>query len=210
MRDLPLQDIITAHTTITATGQLEEFLPLVQFLRLRGSGPVSPERLATVMHFSPAEMETRLQSSGLMVGHDGFLHLPPGPHQIRLDEETLSGWCALDTLLYPPLMGRAARVASTCPATGRPIRLTVTAQGMVADLDPARTVVSLRLPDETTTASNAEETICAYGHFFVDREHAAAWPDLHPEAVLLSAADAAHLAREIAQIARKYAEQREY
>jgi hypothetical protein len=208
MRDIPLQDIITAHTTITATDQLEEFLPLVQFLHLRGSGPVTPLRLAPAMHLSPAEMETLLQSSGLAVGLDGSLHLPRGPHQIRLDEETLSGWCALDTLLYPPLMRRAARVASTCPATGRPIRLTVTAQGTVADLDPASTVVSLRLPDETTTAANAEETICAYGHFFVDREHAAAWPDLHPEAVLLSAADAAHLAREIAQVALRYAEQR--
>jgi alkylmercury lyase len=209
MRDIPLQDIITAHTDTADTNQLEEFLPLLQFFRLRGSGPGTPERLATAMRLSPSEVETLLQSSSLVVGPDGNIHMPPGPHQIYADGETFAGWCALDTLLFPLLIGQAARVVSTCPATGRQIRLTVTAQGTVADLDPASTVVSLRLPDETTTASNAEETICAYGHFFVDREHTLSWPDLHPEAVLLSVEDAFHPAREIANVSRTYAEKAE-
>ena len=65
------------------------------------------------------------------------------------------------------------------------------------------------LPDlfrRFNTDRPAGETICAYGHFFVDREHASAWPDLHPEAVLLSVEDAVHLAHEIANAARRYAE----
>lgn len=209
MRDIPLQDIITAHTAAAATDQFDEFLPLVRFLRLRGSGPVALERLATALRRSPTEVEALLQSSGLVVGPDGNIHLPPGPHQISLNEETLTmAGCALDTLLFPLLMEHAARVISTCPATGRPIRLTVTEQGIV-DLDPASAVVSLCLPDETTNAGNAEATICAYGHFFVDREHASAWPDLHPEAVLLSVADAARVAREIAYVSRRYTEKAE-
>jgi len=208
MRDLLLQDIITAHTDTTTSNQLEEFLPLFRFLLLRGSGPVSPERLATAMRLSCSEVEALLPSSGLVVAPSGHLHLSPGPHQIHLNGETLSGWCALDTLLFPLLMGHAARVVSTCPATGRPIRLTVTSQG-TQDLDPQAAVVSLLLPGETTNAGNVQETICTYGNFFVDREHASSWPDLHPDAVLLSVEDAAHLAREIANASRRYAEKAE-
>ncbi len=81
----------------------------------------------------------------------------------------------------------------------------MTPQG-VEDLDPQGAVLSLRLPGPATHARNAGETICAYGHFFVDQEHASAWPDLHPEAVLLSVEDAVSLAREIANAARRYAE----
>ncbi len=86
--------------------------------------------------------------------------------------------------------------------------MTVTEQG-IKDLDPQGAVVSLRLPGETTSACDVRTTICAYGHFFVDRERASAWPDLHQEAVLLSVEDAAHLAREIANASRRYAEKAE-
>jgi alkylmercury lyase len=182
MRDIPSQDIITAHTDTATSNQLEEFLPLLRFLLLRGSGPVTPERLATALRCTPAEVEALLPSSGLVVGSDGCIHMTPGPHQIHADGETFSGWCALDTLLFPLLMGHAAQVISTCPATGRQIRL---------------------------TASNAQATVCAYGHFFADREAASTWPELHPEAVLLSVEEAAHLAREIANVSRRYAESAE-
>jgi len=107
--------------------------------------------------------------------------------------------------LFPLLTGRPARVVSTCPATGKPIRLTVSPQG-IEDLDPPGAVLSLRLPSPETSAGNVQSSICAYGHYFVDREHASTWPSLHPEAALLSVADAAHLAREIANAARGYAE----
>ncbi len=208
MLDIPLQDIIDAHIDAAAQMQEESFLALLQFLPLRGSGPVDPKRLSTALRRTLPEMEPLLQSSGLVVGPDGYIHLSSGPHQIHLNGETLSGWCALDTLLFPLLMGHAARVVSTCPATGRQIRLTVTPQG-IADLDPQAAVVSLLLPGEVTNACNAQATICAYGHFFVDRAHASIWPDLHPEAVLLSVEDAAHLAREIAHVARRYVEKAE-
>jgi alkylmercury lyase len=85
---------------------------------------------------------------------------------------------------------------STCAATGTPIRVRITAQGM-ADLDPPPAVVSLRLPCPHT----ARETICACGHLFVDRPHALAWPRLHAEAVLLSVAEAAQLASALANAA---------
>jgi len=205
MLDIPLQDIITAHTDSLAA-HAEEYLPLIRLLLLQGAGPVSPERLATAMHSTRAEIEAFLQLSDFVVDPSGHIHLSPGPHSIYLDGRTFAlAGCALDTLVFPLLIGRPARVVSPCPATGRPIRLTVTEQG-IEDLDPQGAVVSLRLPGETTSACDVRTTICAYGHFFVDRERASAWPDLHPEAVLLSVEDAAHLAREIANASRRYVE----
>lgn len=192
MRDIPLQEIILAHTDSLAA-HAEGFLPTIRFLLLQGSGPVSPEQLATAMHWTPSEVEVFLHSSGHVVDAEGNIQTVAG-----------SG-CALDTLLFSMLTGRSTRVVSTCPATGKEIRLTVTPQG-IADLDPQGAVLSLRLPNSETTAWNAGETICSYGHFFVDREHASTWPGLHPEAVLLSVEDAAHLAHEIANAARGYAE----
>jgi len=192
MLDIPLQEIIIAHTDALAA-HAEEFLPTIRLLLLQGSGPVSPAQLATAMHWTPSQVETFLYSSGLVVDAEGHIQTGAG-----------SG-CALDTLLAPMLTGRAARVVSTCPATSRQIRLTTAPEG-IRDLDPPSAVLSLRLPSLETRASNAQATICAYGHFFVDREAAASWPSLHPEAVLLAAGDAARLAQEIAKAARSYAE----
>ena len=191
-----LHEIITAHTDALAAHS-EEFLPTIRLLLLMGAGPVSPERLATAMRWTPLEVEAFLHSSGLVVGAEGNIQMRAG-----------SG-CALDTLLAPMLTGHVARVVSTCTATGRQIRLTATAQGS-RDLDPQSAVLSLRLPGRETNASNAQATICAYGHFFVDREAASTWPGLHPEAVLLSVGDAARLAEALARAARWYAEQAEF
>jgi len=193
MLDIPLQEVITAHTDALAA-PASGFLPMIRFLFLQRSGPVSPDRLATAMHWTPSEGEAFLHASGLVLDDRGTIQTVAG-----------SG-CALDTLLFSMLTGHSTHVVSTCPATGKEIRLTVTPQG-IEDLDPQGAVLSLRLPGPATNASNAGETICVYGHFFVDREHASAWPDLHPEAVLLSVEDAARLAEALASAARRYAEQ---
>jgi hypothetical protein len=192
MLDIPLQEIIIAHTNALAA-HAQEFLPTIRLLLLQGSGPVSPDRLATAMHWTPSEEEAFLHASGLVIDDRGTIQTVAG-----------SG-CALDTLLFSMLTGHSTRVVRTCPATGKQIRLTMTPQG-IEDLDPQGAVLSLRLPGRETSASNAGETICAYGHFFVDREHASAWPSLHAEAVLLSVEDAVHLASALANAARRYAE----
>ena len=196
MPQLTLQEIITAHTDALAAHS-EEFLPTIRLLLLQGAGQVSPERLAAAMHWTPLEVETFLHSSGLLVDAEGDIQMGAG-----------SG-CALDTLLAPMLTGHAARVVSTCKASGKQIHLTATPHG-VEDLDPEGAVLSLRLPSSETSASNAPATICAYGHFFVDREAASTWPGLHPEAVLLSVGDAARLAQALASATRRYAEKAEF
>lgn len=192
MRDIPLHDVIIAHTDLLAA-RAEEFLPMIRYLLLLSEGPVAPERLASTLRWTRSQAEAFLQATSLTVEKEGPLQMATG------------AGCAFDRLLAPMLTGRSARVVAICPASGRPIRLTATRQG-VDDLNPPETVVSLRLPGTETSAETVQGAICAYGHFFVDRDRAATWPRLHPEALLLSVSDAAHLARAIADAAREYAE----
>src|SRR5712691_11043276 len=91
---------------------------MIRLLVLLRSGPVSPERLATAMLWTSTQVEKFLQLSGLVIDDGGNIEIG-----------AFAG-CALDTLLAPLLTGRPTRVVSTCPATGRQIRLTVTEQGI--------------------------------------------------------------------------------
>src|SRR5579885_3043926 len=170
MKDLSLHEMIAVHRELLVK-HLEEFLPLIRVLRLLGKGPVSPEQVATVLQWTPQQVKEILQTWGLVVDVEGMIQPMAG------------AGCALDTLLFPLLARKSSQVTATCPATGRLIRLTV-AEETIQDLDPPSAVLSLRLPGETTTAENVQATICAYGRFFVDREHASAWSGLHPDAVL--------------------------
>jgi len=83
-------------------------------------------------------------------------------HQFHLGEKTLYTWCALDTLAFPALLGRTARVISSCPVTGKEIRLTVTPEA-ITDLEPAGAVASVRLPGEDTDLCHVQEDICNDG-----------------------------------------------
>jgi alkylmercury lyase len=199
---LILQDAIKMHAdwTSTTAEQFEIWLPL---LRLLAEGkPVEPERLATVSHHSLKEIEALLHSSGAEIDQEGKvlgwgLTLVPTSHQFHLGEKTLYGWCALDTLLFPALLEVTAQVISSCPASGRTIRLTVTPESIV-DLEPTSAVVSVRSPGEAIDRCNVREEICQQGHFFASREVAMTWPYLHPQAILLDVKDAAQLGREMA------------
>ncbi len=195
MQELPLQDIIKAHTD-GLWAHAQEFLPMIRFFLLYREGPVSPERLATTMQWVPSEMEAFLNASGLIVNDHGLI------------QPVVGGGCALDTFLLALLTGQPVYVTRTCPATGRRIHLTVTEQG-IQEVDPPGVVLSLRLPHTETTASNVQATICAYGHFFADRDVASTWPDLHPEAVVLSVEEAFQVACAISDAARNAAQKAE-
>jgi alkylmercury lyase len=197
-----LQDAVKTHTDFLARTQ-EQFLLFLHLLRLLAEGkPIEPVQLATVSRRSLEEIQALLQSSDVEVDQEGNiigfgLSLRPTPHQFHLGEQTLSTWCALDSLVFPAALGRTARVNSTCPATGTEIRLTVTPT-RIERLEPASAVVSVRLPGAETDLCNVRGGICMQGHFFAAREVASTWPALHPQAVLLSVEEAAELGRELA------------
>lgn len=119
------------------------------------------------------------------------LTLEPTAHRFTVDDVELHTWCAFDTLFLPELLDRPARVESTCPATARPVRLTVTPDD-VRELDPADAVVSMVSPGG---CSDVRATFCCHVTFFATQKAAAAWHADHPGGHVLSVIDAHRLAK---------------
>jgi alkylmercury lyase len=201
-----LQKAIKTHEDFVAANP-KQFRLWPALLRLLAEGkPVSPEQLAASSHRSLQEVQVLLHAADVRVDDEGnilalALSLVPAAHQFHLGEHVLYTWCALDTLAFPALLGRTARVISSCPVTGRAIHLTVTPE-TILDQEPASAVISVRLPGEDTDLCHVQEDLCNAGYFFVSHEVASAWPSLHPQAVLLSLEEAFELGRVLANVIR--------
>jgi alkylmercury lyase len=202
MRSQALQDIIKGHTDFVADHP-EPFRVALPLWRLLARGkPVALEELASALHRSLQETQTLLQTWDHHLDDEGHIvaagvSLAPTAHQFHLDELVLYTWCALDALSYPAVLGRSARVISTCPVTGQEIRLTVTPEAIL-DLSPASAVVSVRLSGEDVDTSTIQEDVCNEGFFFVSHDVASTLPSRHSLA-LLSVEEAAELGRAMAR-----------
>jgi hypothetical protein len=95
-------------------------------LRLLAHGePVTIGQLAAIAG-RPADHVTRVvagwsdteyDQQGRIIAYG--LTLRPMPHLFTLDGKQLYTWCALDTLFFPAIVGRLARVESPAPARAR-------------------------------------------------------------------------------------------
>jgi len=213
MTSQTMQKTLKAHVDFF-TAHAEQFRLWLPLWRLLAEGtPVSLEQLASLSHRPLDEIQAELPSLDVRLDREGNvlasgLSLLPTAHQFHLGEQALYTWCALDTLAFPPLLGRAARVISSCPVTGKTIRLTVTPETIV-DLEPGSAVVSVHLPGEETDICNVQEDICNDGHFFVSHSVASTQGSLHPKVVLLSVEEAAELGRVLASAIRSIAGEQE-
>ncbi|WP_199178165.1 organomercurial lyase MerB [Mycobacterium hubeiense] len=117
------------------------------------------------------------------------LTLIPTPHNFIVDGRRLYTWCAADTLLFPPIIGKPARIESRCPATDTVISLTVDPQAGVTDLSPATAMISI--PDSRDLdATRVRTTCCNSGRFFANAEVTADWLASYPTGTVLPVADA--------------------
>lgn len=176
----------------TTEGRLDAAL-LVPVLRLLADGePVEVGALADAIGQSTEEVEARLaltpdteyDEQGQIIGLG--LSLRPTNHRLTLDGEELYTWCALDTLLFPVVLGRTAVVESVSPVSGQPIRVVVTPTG-VSRIEPTTAVVSMVNPEQMTSVRSA---FCHEVHYFTSLEDAAPWLEAHPGAELLPVLDA--------------------
>lgn len=149
------------------------------------------ENVAAVIHSCS---DTERDQAGNIVGWG--LSLLPTAHQFRLGERTLFTWCALDTLMYPAMLGQAAHIHSICPVTGKAVRLLAQPTG-VTNLQPAGAVVSVALPDEASSTC-ARDAFCAHSYYFTSHDVAQGWQTTRPATRLLAVADAAIVAYTIA------------
>lgn len=169
---------------------------LVPLLRLLAAGdPVEVTALATASSLSVEEIRDRLAAvpdteyddQGRIIGQG--LTLRPTPHRFTVDGQELYTWCALDTLIFPTLLDRAARIESASPTSGEPVRITVEPAGVTA-VEPAAAVVSLVNPADMTSIRSS---FCDQVHYFTSAEDAQPWLEKHLGGEVVPVADAYQL-----------------
>lgn len=148
------------------------------------------DRVAAVLELTPG---TEYDDNGNVIGYG--ISLRKTQHAFEVDGQRLYTWCALDTLIFPAVIGKTARVASHCPQTGEPILLTVAPED-VQGLDPVSAVVSLVMPG---TSSDIRSTFCCHVHFFAGAAAGETWGSRHPGSEIVSVAEAFRLGRGIAR-----------
>jgi len=167
---------------------------LVPLLRLLVEGdPVTVEQLAdasgqsldAVRRGLAAVPDTEYDDHGRIIGQG--LTLRPTNHRFTVAGEELYTWCALDTLIFPELLGRSARVESVSPASGETIRVTVEPERGVTRVDPATAVVSLVNPEQI---SAIRSSFCNQVHYFTSLPDASGWLVEHPDADVFPVAEA--------------------
>lgn len=148
----------------------------------------SEEATRTALAATP---ETEYDDEGRIVGQG--LTLRPTRHRFTVDGEELYTWCALDTLIFPVVIGRAAMIESTSPTSGGTVRVTATPTGVTA-VEPASAVVSLVNPEDL---SSIRSSFCNQVHYFTSTEDAQPWLTAHPGGEVRPVADAYRLATEL-------------
>ena len=170
---------------------------LVPLLRLLAAGePVTVEALAAAVGLPVDEVTRRLAAvpdteydeQGRIVGQG--LTLRPTRHRFTVAGQELYTWCALDTLFFPALIGKAATIESTSPGSGTLIRVMTGADGTVTSVQPATAVVSIISHPGT---GPVRSSFCNQVHYFASREDAQPWLDSHPDGEVLDI-EAAHRA----------------
>jgi alkylmercury lyase len=168
---------------------------------LAGGKPSSPEDIAAAAGKSLEEVRAALDrfpstewdDQGRVVGLGLTLQLTP--HRLELEGRILFAWCALDTLLFPVLLGRPASIESPCRGTGDPVHIEVAPAGIEL-VEPPSAVVSIVAVRDL---ANLRRISCNNTHFFSSPEAASRWLEKHPEASILSVEDAFRLGRLIAE-----------
>ena len=172
--------------------------------RLIAAGlPVDRDGLALAVGHDPVEVADMLaaipasnflyDSGGKIVGFRGLGQVPTR-HHLGFAGKRLYAWCAFDCLFLAELLGGDLEVASTCPASGREIRLTV-APGGVTAAAPEATLLSFVTPEAARMRAELREVFCCHVNFFAGPDAAETWRATHPDAAILTLDQGFELAR---------------
>jgi alkylmercury lyase len=201
MQHPPLETIAKRLSVLLYCEQEELCRPIIQ--QVARGRPVTKADLQVSLRLGQDELERRLahlpdtefDQQGNILGWG--VTLLPTSHQFQLDGQALYTWCAFDTVLFPPSLQRSAKVQSSCAQTGHPIAFVATPEGVVKDLTPGGSVMSLILPAERSEC--VRETFCYQSLFFQSEQAASTFLAGHPEAILLSVEEAALVGIWVAQ-----------
>ena len=187
----------------------EQRVAVALYNELAKGKAVDAEQLAEALGLSAAESRKFLARDaikgfvypdevGRVLGFGG-LAAAPMHHRFEVDGQTLSTWCAWDSLFIPEILGRPARVTSADPESGETVRLTVTPERIEA-IAPGGTVVSFIQPEAEIfggSAANVMAKFCHFIFFFASRSSGEAWTAKHPGTFLYSLDEAFALAKRL-------------
>lgn len=192
------QRLLDWYETQSWAAELEALTPLVLSELARGE-PVDVARIAARTGMTASDVLGLLRGSPAEWDHEGRLvgfglTLRATRHRFEVDGRVLYTWCAPDTLAFPAVLGIEAHVESPCFATGEPIRIHVSPEG-VRSVEPAEAVVSIVTP--AANLSDFRRALCRDQHFLSSRPAASQWQAAHPEGIVVSVADAFTLTRRL-------------
>ncbi len=187
---------LTARAASGETG-LQPWLyrPLLELLAQ--GDPVAVEDLVAATGRAPEEVRAALESmpdteydgSGQIIGA-GLTQRPTG-HRFEIGGEQLYTWCALDTLIFPAVIGAPARIESAHSAAATPVRVSIDPAAGVTGVEPATAVVSLVNPEDLRSVRSS---FCSQVHFFASPQEAAPWLEAHPGGSVVTVREAYELA----------------
>lgn len=175
LRDEDMTEFFPALIRLVADG---EPVPLP---RLAAAADVAEEWLAAWLRGQPGtdwDEQDRLLGFGLTQRETR--------HRFVVDGRELFTFCAADTLVFPPILGRSASVTSRCPTTGQAVRVEVTPTAVTA-VEPATAVVS-HVQLRAGCGDIRAET-CDHGYFFATDAAAEQWRQRHPQGHVLPIKD---------------------
>jgi alkylmercury lyase len=149
-----------------------------------GQRPVSLDQLATHVGLPAAETAQLLQLTWQerIDLRDGMIRLdvrPAGPRRYRVHAGGrpigAGKGCSVDMYLLALVLGRPIHAEATCPATGTPIRVDITPEG-VERIDPPTAVVAV---------VDLDAEVCAQQPFFASAQAASPWLADHPQGRLI-------------------------
>ena len=174
----------------------QQRLSLEMYRLLSGGQPVARAVLAERLPASPEIVDRILDgwpgvfsdSERRIVGYWGLSIAAAfkSPHQLTIDGQKLSAWCAWDTLFLPQLLGKPAEVESRSPGDGV-VKLIVT-PAKLDRVEPEDAQVSFLMPDAGEVQKDVVSTFCHFVHFFPSRSAGEAWVAQHPGTFILSVA----------------------
>jgi alkylmercury lyase len=169
--------------------QGSEFLSrFAKILSLLAEGrPVPLKEVAENLRISPAKAKVLLTKYGGEFDTEGNLiglglTQVPTPHMFEVSGHKLYAWCAADTLLFPMILGRTARVKTSDPVSQAEISLTITPRG-VQEIEPAGAVLSW----STHVGGDVRTSFCNFTHWFASRENARKYTARHRGVTILTA-----------------------
>jgi len=187
---------------------------MVRMLRLLSEGrPLDRERIdAAIADLGDNEATyAQLEAWTERDGDDNIIGLGltynPTAHHLTIDGNPMWAWCAMDTLIFPIVLGKKVSVESTAPRTRETVNLKASPSG-VTDVRPADAVITFPTRDsgeiDLSTASSIWVTFCHHSFFFPSRASAEEWAAGRDDIEILTLDEGFEVAEAIADAILRY------